>query len=147
MGYVVIYPIWDTTTTPWSFKEFQFCDQRAFQYDKATLRELRMRKDGEIEASSLPPGFVVHYPQIRARAEAARGMIRLVAVNHLFKTSDINDFMAFAETFGMPLRIGNSIRRRLPMTSNRRYAKLWSIWGTMPLACSPIQCRLRSRRS
>jgi len=106
MGYVVIYPIWDTTTTPWSFKEFQFCDQRAFMYDKDTLRELRMRKDGEIQGVSLPPGFVVHYPQIRAGLKLRAGLIRLVAVNHLFKTSDINDFMAFAETFGMPLRIG-----------------------------------------
>jgi phage gp29-like protein len=106
MSYAAIWPVWDMTTSPWTFKDFQAVDQRQFQFDKETLLELRMRQDGSVDGVPLPLGFVVHYPRIRSGLKLRGGLIRLCAVNWLFKTSTVSDWMAFAEVFGMPIRLG-----------------------------------------
>lgn len=106
MSYAVIWPVWDTTTSPWTFKEFQAIDQRMFVFDWETLLELRMRDWVTRDGVPIPPGFVVHYPRVRSGLKLRGGLIRLCAVNWLFKTSTVSDWMAFAEVFGMPIRLG-----------------------------------------
>lgn len=105
-SYNVTWPVWDISKTPWTFKEFQRIDPRNFQFDPDTLTTLRMREDGQVDGVPLPAGTIVHYPQIRSGLKLRGGLIRICAVNWLYKTSTIADFMAFAEVYGMPLRIG-----------------------------------------
>lgn len=107
VGYSVIQPVWDTTTTPWTFKDFVHIDPRAFQFDVTTLRELRVRDYVTQDGQPLTPGlFLVHYPRIRAGLKLRGGLARLAAITWLFKTSTVADWMAFAEVYGMPLRVG-----------------------------------------
>jgi phage gp29-like protein len=106
-GYSVIQPVWDTTTTPWSFKRFEHIDPRAFMFDRVTLKELRLRAPDTSEGLPLPPGlFFVHYPQIRSGLPLRGGLARLCAVTWLFKTCTVADWLAFSEVYGMPIRIG-----------------------------------------
>lgn len=106
-SYAVVHPVWDTTTKPWTFKEFQFIDPRAFQFDKKTLRELRLRNEFTEDGDELPPGrYLVHYPRIRAGLKLRGGLARLAAITWLFKTSTVADWLAFAEVYGMPIRVG-----------------------------------------
>lgn len=106
MGYSVIHPVWDTSSSPWTFKEFQMIDQRQFQFDYETLSELRVRDYQTQNGTPMPPEFIVHYPRIRSGLKLRGGLIRLCAVNYLFKTSTLSDWLSFAEVFGMPIRIG-----------------------------------------
>lgn len=106
-GYAVIVPIWDTTTKPWTITEYQQIDCRHFRFDKDTLRDLRLRTpDNQDEGKALPKNYVVHYPHVMAGLALRAGLVRVVAVNHLAKTSKLNDWLAFAEIFGTPLRVG-----------------------------------------
>lgn len=106
-GYSVHQIVWDTTTQPWSFKEFEWCDPRLFQFDKETLKELRLRDDMDPDGVPLPPGmFLVHYPRIRTGLKLRGGLARLCAMAWYCKTSTLSDFLAFAEVYGMPIRVG-----------------------------------------
>jgi phage gp29-like protein len=99
--------VWDTSTRPWTFKSFEHVDPRNFQFDIATKKELRLRVDGDTEGQALPPGvFLVHYPRVRSGVKLRGGIARLAAVNWFFKTTTVTDWLAFAEVYGMPIRIG-----------------------------------------
>jgi len=106
-GYSVVQPIWDTSTRPWTFKSFDHADPRNFQYEKTYGRELRLRKEGNPDGVPLPAGvFLVHFPRIRTGARVRGGIARLAAVNWFFKTTSVTDWLAFAEVYGMPIRVG-----------------------------------------
>lgn len=106
-GYSVIQPVWNTSTRPWTFSSFEHVDPRNFQFEKKYGRELRLRKDGNPEGVPLPAGvFLVHFPRIRTGARIRGSIARLAAVNWFFKTTSVTDWLAFAEVYGMPIRVG-----------------------------------------
>ncbi len=106
-GYSIVQPIWDTTTRPWTFKSFEWVDQRCFHYDPATRKTLRVRQDDNPNGLPIPAGlFLVHYPRIRTGYKLRGSIARLAAINVFFKTTEVQDWLAFCETYGMPLRIG-----------------------------------------
>lgn len=106
-SYSVIQPVWDTTTRPWSFKSFEHFDPRLFQFDVSTKKELRIRQDDNPEGRPIPAGlFLVHYPRLRTGIKLRGSIARLAAVNWFFKTTSVTDWLAFAEVYGMPIRIG-----------------------------------------
>lgn len=105
-GYAVIVPIWDTSKTPWTISEYQQIDVRHFMFDKDTLRTLRLRTPDTDEGRPLPRNYLVHYPHVMAGLPLRSGLVRIVAVNHLAKTSKLSDWLSFAEVFGQPLRMG-----------------------------------------
>ncbi len=106
-GYCVMQPVWDTTTRPWTFKSFEYIDPRVFQYDVETHKTLRIRKDDDEKGRPIPPGlFLEHRPRIRTGARLRGSIARLAAVNWFFKTTSVTDWLAFAEVYGMPIRIG-----------------------------------------
>lgn len=107
--YSVVQPIWDTTTTPWTFSEFKHHDPRCFMLDYPRFQYLQIRPyDNNIrEGLPFPPGFwLQHFPRIRTGVKLRAGIARLAAINYLFKTSSITGWLSFAEVYGMPLRIG-----------------------------------------
>lgn len=55
----------------------------------------------------LPPNkFVMHRYKARSGHPSRAGVIRVCAWMYLFKNYDIKDWVAFAEIYGMPLRLG-----------------------------------------
>ena len=51
-------------------------------------------------------GFVVHFPRLKSGLPARGGLARLVASAFMAKSYALTDWLAFAEVFGMPLRLG-----------------------------------------
>lgn len=97
---------WDTTRRPWAPREYEWCDQRLFQFDIDTLTELRLRQNGNVDGLELPAGLIVHRPKVRTGVTVRAGLARPAAVAYLFASSTLNHWHTFAEVFGMPLRLG-----------------------------------------
>jgi phage gp29-like protein len=106
-GYAVVQPHWDTSTRPWTFKEFESVDQRLFCYDHATLTELRIRDLATVDGQRIPAGqFIVHTPRVRTGVPCRGGLARPAAIGWMFQSATVAQWATFAEVFGMPLRIG-----------------------------------------
>jgi SPP1 gp7 family putative phage head morphogenesis protein len=106
-GYAVDEIMWDRSGAQWTPK-FKPRDQRFFTYDPETGTELRLLD----EASPLrgvplaPYKFIVHTPKIRAGLPIRGGLARLAAVAYMCKAWTWRDWMAFADIYGLPMRIG-----------------------------------------
>lgn len=114
-GYSAVEVRWDTDRQPWAPRDqsrtvraYEWRDPRHFRYDRVTGRELRLRDDADpVEGIPLPPWrFVVHEPQLKLGLPIRAGLARLVAVAYMCSHYTLEDWQAFAEVFGMPLRLG-----------------------------------------
>lgn len=99
--------LWDTSATEWKPSGYTEPDPRWFFYDRETGRELRMKDDGAPEGVALPPHqFVVALANNKSGLPARGGLARLVAFSFVCKLYGVKDWMAYAEIFGIPLRLG-----------------------------------------
>lgn len=107
-GFAVAQPVFETATSDgrWVYSDFRPVDCRLFQFDYQTVTELRLRSLETSDGQALPPGLVVHFNNIRVGLPARAGLDRVAVVTWMFKTFTVNDWVAFAEVYGMPLRIG-----------------------------------------
>ncbi len=107
-GYSVTEIIWDTSERQWRPQRFEHRDPRWFRVDRLTQRELRLiTEDNPSEGEALQPyKFLVHQPRIKTGLLLRNGLARVVAFMHLCKSYALKDWVAFAEVFGMPLRVG-----------------------------------------
>lgn len=106
-GYAAPEIIWDTTQPRWTPVDYLWRDPRWFQFDRATGRELRLKEQGAINGAELPPHkFVVHLASRKSGLPARGGLARLVAFSFVCKLYGVKDWMAYAEIFGIPLRLG-----------------------------------------
>lgn len=114
-GYSVVEIRWDTEQTPWSPRgrsrleqAYTWRDPRYFVYDRATGRELRMIDEANsVEGLPLQPWrFIVHEPSLKMGLPIRGGLARLAATSYMCSTFTLEDWLAFAEVFGMPLRLG-----------------------------------------
>ena len=104
-GYSVVQPIWNTSTRPWVFSSFEHHDPRCFQFSE-DRKTLRVRDNVRENGRAMPFDCLVHFPRIRTGVKLRGGLARLAAVNWLFKTCTVTDMLAFAEVYGMPIRLG-----------------------------------------
>lgn len=107
-GYAVSEVIWDRSGKTWMPERFEPRDQRFFQFDRATGRELRLLDEADpMNGIALAPyKFVVHYPRIRSGLPIRGGLARLAAVGYMCKAWTWKDWMAFADIYGLPMRVG-----------------------------------------
>lgn len=114
-GYAAVEVCWDTQQTPWaprdqdrSRRAYTWRDPRYFVYDRATGRELRLVDAADPwNGIPLPPyRFIVHEPILKMGLPVRGGLARLAAVAYLCAHYALEDWMSFAEVFGMPLRLG-----------------------------------------
>ena len=106
-GYSVVQPHWDFETTPWVYREFEWLDPRYFVFDRNHLTKIRLRSEGRPDGIELAPGQVIyHRPRTRSGIPLRTGLIRPVSIAWMFQGSSVSQWSAFAEVFGMPLRIG-----------------------------------------
>lgn len=114
-GYSVAEIRWDTAKTPFVPRDldrerraYAWRDPRYFRYDTVTGRQLRMLDEADtVDGVPLPPyRFVVHEPALKMGLPIRAGLARLAAVSYMCGTFTMEDWMALAEVFGMPLRVG-----------------------------------------
>jgi len=114
-GYSAVEIRWDTERAPWAPRDrsrleraYVWRDPRYFAYDQATGRELRLLDDSApFDGLPLPPWrFVVHEPSLKMGLPIRNGLARLACASYMCSTFTLEDWLAFAEVFGMPLRLG-----------------------------------------
>lgn len=106
-GYSVCEIVWNTRAVPWKPAKIEWRDQRHFQFDKETGRELRLREDGEPDGRLLPAAkFITHIPKLKSGLPLRQGLARTAAWIFMLKSFSIKDWMAFLEVYGMPFRVG-----------------------------------------
>jgi len=105
-GYSAVEIVWDRSGKAW-MPTYAWRDPRFFRFDYATQNELLLLNDDNIMGSPLPPfKFITHRPRLKSGVALRGGLARLVAAAYMCKSYTLTDWLAFAEVFGMPLRIG-----------------------------------------
>ena len=107
-GYSAVEIGWDTQATPWIPASYVWRDPRYFRYDRDSGQVLRLLDDASTyDGIELPPyRFIVHTPRLKMGLPIRGGLARLCAVTWLCSVYIQEDWLSFAEVFGMPLRIG-----------------------------------------
>jgi phage gp29-like protein len=107
-GYSAVEIMWRQDASRWTPSEYLWRDPRFFIFDRQTGREVRLLDEGaSCEGRPLPPfKFIVHKPHLKSGLPIRSGLARLAAVSWMCKAYTLADWMAFAEVFGMPLRLG-----------------------------------------
>lgn len=106
-GYAVVEMMWEYERKALRPVEYIDRDPRFFQLDRMTLRILRLAVDGSIEGEPLPEAkFLRHMPRTKLGLPLRRGMARPAAWAYLIQQFTLQDWAAFSEVYGMPLRVG-----------------------------------------
>lgn len=122
-GYSVVELNYDTRKQPWlprnryaqkgngdwgEVQGFTWRDPRFFMFDRVTGQELRLKDESaSFDGLALPQyRFIVHRPRLKTGLPIRGGLARLVIIGLMCKWYSITDWLAFAEIFGMPLRVG-----------------------------------------
>lgn len=106
-GYAVSEMMWEYERKALRPVQYIDRDQRFFQLDRLTLRNLRLAVDGSIEGEELPQAkFLRHMPRTKLGLPLRRGIARPAAWAYLIQQFSLQDWAAFSEVYGMPLRVG-----------------------------------------
>ena len=97
--------VWDFTERTWLPCRLKWRDPRFFEFDQVTGEQLMLRDVGLPQPLPLNK-FIVHQHQAKSGIPIRGGIARAVAWGYMFKNYAIKDWVAFLETYGMPLRIG-----------------------------------------
>lgn len=106
-GYAVAEILWDRSGRAW-WPQFAERDPRFFRFDRDTGQELRLLDEADTtDGLPLPPfKFIVHRPRIRSGLPIRGGLARLAAPAYMCKAWTWRDWMAFADIYGLPMRVG-----------------------------------------
>ena len=106
-GYSVVEIMW-RRGAKWQPAGFEWRDQRFFTFDRESRRTVRLLDEENLsEGVALAPcKFIVHLPHLKTGIPLRGGMARAAAWAWMCKNYTVKDWMAFAEVFGMPIRIG-----------------------------------------
>lgn len=106
-GYSVCEIMWDRAGQWWPDR-YLWRDPRWFVFDRLGRRSLRLLDEANsMDGLALAPyKFVAHVPRLKAGIPIRQGIARVAAWAWMCKNFAIKDWMAFAETYGMPLRLG-----------------------------------------
>ncbi|MGB0213287.1 DUF935 domain-containing protein, partial [Algiphilus sp.] len=107
-GYAVNEIVWDRSGREWVPERYECRDPRWFTWDRDTRRQIRLlhEDDPTFGVPLKPYKFVVHQPRLRTALPVKSGLARIVAFAWICKAYALKDWLAFAEVFGMPLRLG-----------------------------------------
>ncbi|WP_321367607.1 DUF935 domain-containing protein [uncultured Desulfuromusa sp.] len=107
-GYSVAEIMWDRSGSQWKPKEYRWRDPHFFQFERIARTEIRLRDEADsFDGLALAPfKFITHVPKIKSGIPIRGGLARLAAWAYMCKGYTVKDWLAFAEVFGMPLRMG-----------------------------------------
>jgi len=103
-GYSIAEILWETgeRVAP---RSVEWVDPKRFAWDGHAVRLLT--EAHPMDGEALPANkFIVHRYKARSGLPSRAGMLRVCAWMYLFKNYAVKDWVAFAEVFGMPLRLG-----------------------------------------
>lgn len=134
---------WAYGAPHWSINEFILRDPRHFVFDRATGRELRLLgDDAPVEGSELEPGkFIVHRSRIKSGLTYRGGLARVVAFGWMCKQYALKDWIAFIETYGLPLRLGRYGPEATPDDVRKLFQAVANI-GTDAAAVLPLNMQI-----
>lgn len=108
-GYAVVQPLWQFGEV-WQPGKYLRHDPRNFQFDAAD--DLRIRSAETQDGLEVPPWSVIlHRPRLKSGLTVRGGLARLVCWTFMLKSYTLQDWAAFLEIFGMPLRVGRYDRQ------------------------------------
>ena len=92
----------------WKPARYEWRDPRFFVFDRTDGRTLRLLDEADsYQGIDLEPyKWVVHKPRLKSGIPIRGGLARVVAIAYMVKSYTVTDWTAFAEVFGMPLRLG-----------------------------------------
>lgn len=104
-GYSAVELIWNQGEV-WE-PQYAWRDPRYFRFDRDTQTKLQIA-DGFNEPARdlMPMKFIVHVPHLKSGLPIRGGLARLALFGYLCKRWTIKDWMAFADIYGVPLRLG-----------------------------------------
>ena len=108
-GFSALEITWDVAGGEVRIADLEWKSQRRFTYDWwGAANQLRILTDSEpIRGIEVPPSkFVIHQCRARSGAPSRQGLLRTCAWMYLFTNYAVKDWVAFAEIYGMPLRLG-----------------------------------------
>ena len=107
-GFSMVEILWETAAKAWTPAEFVWRDQRFFKPDRETGRQLRLLDEANpSEGIELAPfKFIRHTPKLKSGLAIRGGLARVAAFTWMCKAYTLKDWMAFIETYGLPIRIG-----------------------------------------
>lgn len=102
--------IWDMTATAWTPVRLEWRDPRWFTFDPIDGRTPLLvdgGASGNAYGEPLPPfKYICHDHKAKSGLPIRGGLARAAAWGYLFKNYALKDWIAFAEIFGLPLRVG-----------------------------------------
>ncbi len=106
-GFSTAEIMWDRSGAKW-LPSYKWRDPRFFMWDRVSLSEVRLKDETNLmEGLALPPyKFIVHAPVVKSGIPIRGGIARLAAWAFMCAGYNDKDWMAFAEVFGMPMRLG-----------------------------------------
>lgn len=118
-GFSAVEINWNTKDKPWRpakgkaedgriLQPYIWRDPRFFLWDKQTGQELRLL-DAKDRVNGLPlPSykFIIHVSRLKTGLPVRGGLARLAAISYMAKFFVLEDWLAFAEVFGIPMRLG-----------------------------------------
>lgn len=107
-GFSVVEIHWGTDKAAWWPREFRRVEPRWLTYDRETGRELRLIDEAApVDGLPLAPAhFIRHEAKLKSGLAFRGGLARLVAFSWMCKAYTLKDWVAFIETYGLPLRLG-----------------------------------------
>lgn len=106
-GFSVCEILWSRGAR-WRPVGYEWRDPRFFTFDRASRRRLRLLDEQNVaEGIDLAPfKFICHLPHLKTGIPIRGGIARVAAWAWMCKNYTVKDWLAFAEVFGMPLRVG-----------------------------------------
>lgn len=99
--------VWDKSKTPWVPARLVLRPMRWFQFDPIERETPRLRVDGSTRGDELMPGkWIVHRHPAKSGLTTRSGIAYIVAWTVMFTHFTVADWIAFADTYGQPFRLG-----------------------------------------
>jgi len=106
-GYAAVVIEW-AHGRQWLPSSYRWCDPRWFVWDQVSGRELRLidESDPTNGIALIPRRWIVHVPRIKTGLPTRSGLARMASIAYMCKSWTLKDWMSFADTYGLPLRVG-----------------------------------------
>lgn len=107
-GWSAVEVDWGRSAREWWPERFEHVDPRFIRFDRETLRIPHLLTDtAPVEGEPFAPfKFLFHTPRLKSGIPLRGGLARLVAFTWMCKAFALKDWVSFAETYGLPLRLG-----------------------------------------
>jgi len=142
-GFSQVEIMWDKRPTEWRIEEFVHTDPRFFQFDRDTGKEIRLVDEADaVNGVALKPfKWIGHRAKLKSGLAFRGGLARLASFAYLCKAYTIKDWVAFIETYGLPLRIGRYGGEATPEDVKVLYRAVMNI-GTDAAAVLPESMKI-----